>query len=120
MKKKVFACEQDKVRELPDAAPGEVLGIIPVFYGRKLVAMRSYDTEHPGIYIDVLDKNGVSQQLLYVEDVGEDDELEYAGNLHVMLNTRIGADDFNKEALVPHKDIEEAEKEYREELTKNA
>lgn len=37
----VYAHEEEKVRKMPDARPRQVLGVVPAFHGRRLVAMRS-------------------------------------------------------------------------------
>ena len=35
---------------------------------------------------------------------------------HALLNTRIGIDDYDREELIPHKNIEKEEREFRAEL----
>lgn len=114
----VFGEEEAKVRNMKEAAPGQVLGVVPAQYERKFVVMRSYDPGRPGIYIDLLDKNGDFLPLTYIEDIADDDELGYHG-VHAMFGSEIWTDEYDKDGVIPHSDIERAEAECAAEAVKS-
>ena len=48
--------------------------------------------------------------LTYIEDIADDDDLGYHG-IHAMFGSEIWTDEYDKDGVIPHSDIEKIEEE---------